>query len=153
MRKSVVVAVFLIRMTISLFGQEGCSVPAEDQTAQPAQVLPLMMPAFFLAAAEETLWTLVLLSSRWDYDPALRLAKVSGVIFNEGDERVRGAGLQAALLDGAGRRIATAWKTGSNVYLEAKSYDTISLEISLPPGPGPATVSIETIAVTGSCGW
>jgi len=139
-----VIAILLLCLSAPLFAQESCAVPDEGQASPP-----LMLPA----AVEDTLWKLVLLSSRWDYDPLLRLAKVSGIIFNAGDERIRGAGLQITLLDGAGRSIAVAWKTGSNVYLEAGSYDSIQIEIVVPPGPGPATLSVETIAVTGSCGW
>jgi len=148
MKRSMAIAIFLLCHSMPLFAQEGCAVPDEGTASLPA-TLPVLLPA----AAEDTLWKLVLLSSRWDYDPLLRLAKVSGIIFNTGDERIRGAGLQVTLLDGAGRSIAMAWKTGSNVYLEAGSYDSMYLEIVMPPGPGPATLSVETIAVTGSCGW
>lgn len=144
MKRSMAIAIFLLCLSTPLFAQEGCAVPDEGQASPP-----LIIPA----VAEDTLWKLVLLSSRWDYDPLLRLAKVSSIIFNAGDERIRGAGLQVTLLDGAGRNIAMAWKTGSNVYLEAGSYDSIFLEMIVPPGPGPATLSVETIAVTGSCGW
>ncbi|PKL06231.1 MAG: hypothetical protein CVV53_05395 [Spirochaetae bacterium HGW-Spirochaetae-9] len=146
MKRSMVVAIFLLCLSAPLFAQEGCTVADEGRASLPV-ALPLT------AAGEDTLWKVILLSSRWDYDHLLRLAKVSGIIFNAGEERIRGAGLQTLVLDGAGRSISYAWKTGSNVYLEAGSYDTISMEILFPQGPGPATITIETIAVTGSCGW
>lgn len=154
MRKSFVAVFFSFAAVISLFAQEGCaaptasegqSVPAMGMETSPVPLMPLV--------AEDTLWKLVLLSSRWDYDPVTRRATASGIIFNAGAERIRGAGLQVALRDGAGCVIATEWKTGKNVYLEAGAYDAIALEISLPPGPEPATATFETIAVTGSCGW
>ena len=156
MRRFFIVVLFSFAAIVALFAQEGCSTPtvSEDSTAtamgtgMEATSLP-----FIPLVAEDTLWKLVLLSSRWDYDPVSRRATASGIIFNAGTERIRGAGLQIALRDGAGRAVATEWKTGKNVYLEAGAYDTISLDFSLQRGPEPATATFETIAVTGSCGW
>ncbi len=156
MKKTFAILLFILCGVMSVFCQDGCSAPPEPQVAEalPQVATPLLIPSNSVPqAAEETLWKLVLISSRWDYDPELRKARVSGIVFNAGEERVRGAGLQATLRDGAGRNIGSAWKTTASVYLEARAYDTIVFEVFVPPGPEPATVILETISVTGSCGW
>lgn len=128
-----------------------CALPAFSQEA--CAIPPLPLPAAAPEADDPLLWTLVLLSSRWDYDVATGSFHATALVFNTGRERVRGAGVQLMVRDGSNKNIAVQIQLAPTPYLEAQALVELSFSALIPLARRPAAVLFETVAVTGSCGW
>ncbi|MCX8013790.1 MAG: hypothetical protein N3A02_05830 [Rectinema sp.] len=127
-----------------LQAQESCAVP------ESTQGLPLLLPA---PSEHQLIWPLVLERWYWQYPSADGKVMLSARIGNIGQERVRGAGVQVQVFDGAGRLVFEGWRLTEHVYLEAGSAADIMFEIVLPDRIIPAAAKAEAVMVMGSCGW
>jgi len=158
----------LLVCTIPSFAQESaCSVvPPEAsktdfllelQSRLPTELetgtkpWPALLPV--IAADTESLWRLMVGQGSWHFDWSSRTCAISVVLVNIGEERIRGAGVQAKILDGSGTVLASTWKLTDTMYLEAHASASINLEIRLEPDWVPASVVFEAVQVMGSCGW
>jgi len=112
---------------------------------------PALLPV--ISADTESLWQLMIGQGSWHFDWSSGTCTISVVLANIGEERIRGAGVQAKILDGSGKVLASTWKLTDTVYLEAHASASINLEIRLEPDKVPASVVFEAVQVMGSCGW
>ncbi|MCX7774872.1 MAG: hypothetical protein N2067_02085 [Spirochaetaceae bacterium] len=137
--------------------QDTCGIPSQEggtvSTPAPLLMLPASTAGQAASLEPASLWTLEIVSLQWSYDPGSATCALKVLLRNNGAERVRGAGIELRVLDGAGRLLAGHWKVTEHVYLEAGESAEINLQLALPAGSMPAAVIVEAVQVMGSCGW
>ncbi|MEJ5185348.1 MAG: hypothetical protein WHT81_09510 [Rectinemataceae bacterium] len=137
--------------------QDTCGIPSQEggtvSTPAPLLMLPASTAEQTASTASESLWTLEIVSLQWSYDADSATCFLKVVLHNKGTERVRGAGIELRVLDGAGKLLGGHWKVTEHVYLEAGEAAEISFQLVLPQGSTPAAVLVEAVQVMGSCGW